>query len=182
MPVSRNISTLQQGVCTSATRPSNPFNGQMIYETDTSRIYMYQTSYGNWLIQNEPWQSYTPTLAQGATTDIAKTVNYSEYTRMGRTVHYQFRISITGTGTAGSALSLSLPFQNTITSAAPIIGDGFVYDSSAGTVITGNINATFTGFCQLVTSAGAGQSWGANPNIAIANGDIYSGAVTYRWA
>ena len=32
---------LKQGVCTSTTRPSNPFEGQMIYETDTDLTYIY---------------------------------------------------------------------------------------------------------------------------------------------
>lgn len=29
---------LKPGVCTSTTRPSNPFEGQMIYETDTDMV------------------------------------------------------------------------------------------------------------------------------------------------
>ena len=32
---------LKPGVCTSTTRPSNPFEGQMIYETDTDLTYIY---------------------------------------------------------------------------------------------------------------------------------------------
>ena len=34
-------STLQPGVCTSTTRPTNPFAGQCIYETDTGREMLY---------------------------------------------------------------------------------------------------------------------------------------------
>ena len=37
-----NLSTgLRPGVCTSTTRPSTPFEGQMIYETDTDLTYIY---------------------------------------------------------------------------------------------------------------------------------------------
>lgn len=37
-----NISNgLRSGVCTSSTRPSVPYAGQVIYETDTSRVYVY---------------------------------------------------------------------------------------------------------------------------------------------
>ena len=39
---------LKQGVCTSTTRPSNPFEGQMIYETDTD--YMYVWSGTAWVL------------------------------------------------------------------------------------------------------------------------------------
>jgi len=35
---------LKQGVCTSTTRPSNPFEGQMIYETDTDLMLLYNGS------------------------------------------------------------------------------------------------------------------------------------------
>ena len=35
---------LKPGVCTSTTRPSNPFEGQMIYETDTNKVYVWNGS------------------------------------------------------------------------------------------------------------------------------------------
>lgn len=38
-----NLSTgLRPGVCTSTTRPSTPFEGQMIYETDTNQVLVYE--------------------------------------------------------------------------------------------------------------------------------------------
>lgn len=38
-----NLSTgLRPGVCTSTTRPGTPFEGQMIYETDTNRVLVYE--------------------------------------------------------------------------------------------------------------------------------------------
>ena len=38
-----NLSTgLRPGVCTSTTRPTAPFEGQMIYETDTNRVLLYE--------------------------------------------------------------------------------------------------------------------------------------------
>lgn len=50
-----NLSTgLRPGVCTSTTRPSAPFEGQMIYETDTDKVLVWNGSawYANW---NLPW-------------------------------------------------------------------------------------------------------------------------------
>lgn len=34
----------QSGVCTSSTRPATPYEGQMIYETDTNRVLVYDAS------------------------------------------------------------------------------------------------------------------------------------------
>ena len=38
------IGSLKPGVCTSTTRPSSPYDGQMIYETDTNRVAVYDTN------------------------------------------------------------------------------------------------------------------------------------------
>lgn len=41
MGISNNASGLRPGVCTSTTRPTTPYNGQLIYETDTKKVYIY---------------------------------------------------------------------------------------------------------------------------------------------
>ena len=42
MAISSNgVAGLRTGVCTSTTRPSSPYEGQMIYETDTDLTYIY---------------------------------------------------------------------------------------------------------------------------------------------
>lgn len=35
---------IKQGVCTSSTRPTNPFEGQVIYESDTNRTLVYDNA------------------------------------------------------------------------------------------------------------------------------------------
>jgi hypothetical protein len=40
---------LRTGVCTSTSRPGAPFNGQLIYETDTKKVYIYNGS--SWVEQ-----------------------------------------------------------------------------------------------------------------------------------
>jgi hypothetical protein len=39
---------IKEGVCTSSTRPANPFEGQLIYETDTNRTLVYDNA--AWLV------------------------------------------------------------------------------------------------------------------------------------
>jgi hypothetical protein len=45
------------GVCTSSTRPTAPYEGQMIFETDTDRMYIWNGS--TWVIPNSPAQNPT---------------------------------------------------------------------------------------------------------------------------
>lgn len=49
-----SVGSVTPGVCTSSTRPANPFEGQMIYETDTDKVLVWNGSawYANW---NLPW-------------------------------------------------------------------------------------------------------------------------------
>ena len=44
MAISNISSGLRSGVCTSTTRPQAPFEGQMIYETDTNRVLVYDAA------------------------------------------------------------------------------------------------------------------------------------------
>ena len=41
MAISNNSTGLRPGVCTSTTRPTTPYEGQMIYETDTDLTYIW---------------------------------------------------------------------------------------------------------------------------------------------
>ncbi len=45
------------GVCTSSTRPTAPYEGQMIFETDTDRMYVWNGS--AWVIPNQTTQNPT---------------------------------------------------------------------------------------------------------------------------
>lgn len=55
MGISQGLSSaLKPGVCTSSTRPAAPYEGQMIYETDTDRVLVWNGVgwYANW---NTSW-------------------------------------------------------------------------------------------------------------------------------
>jgi hypothetical protein len=58
MPLSSVVgaqSIIKPGVCTSSTRPAVPFEGQVIFETDTDRLYVYNGT--AWVIPNSPAQN-----------------------------------------------------------------------------------------------------------------------------
>lgn len=44
MPISNVSGGLRTGVCTSTTRPSAPYEGQVIYETDTDKLLVWDAS------------------------------------------------------------------------------------------------------------------------------------------
>lgn len=44
MPISNISSGIRTGVCTSTTRPTTPYEGQMIYETDTNRVLVWDNA------------------------------------------------------------------------------------------------------------------------------------------
>lgn len=44
MGISNIASNLRPGICTSTTRPTTPYEGQVIYETDTDRVLVYNNS------------------------------------------------------------------------------------------------------------------------------------------
>jgi hypothetical protein len=44
MGISNVASNLRPGICTSSTRPTTPYEGQVIYETDTDKVMVYDGS------------------------------------------------------------------------------------------------------------------------------------------
>ena len=58
MPLSNVVgaqSIIKAGVCTSTTRPASPFEGQLIFETDTDRLAFYDGA--NWVGLGEDVQT-----------------------------------------------------------------------------------------------------------------------------
>ena len=52
MAISNSSRGLTPGVCTSTTRPTAPYEGQLIYETDTDRVLVWNNS--AWVASIEP--------------------------------------------------------------------------------------------------------------------------------
>lgn len=79
MPLSSVLgaqSLVRPGVCTSSTRPASPFEGQVIYETDTDKVLVYDGT--NWLPpKNTAWgvvgraQKTTETSITTTTADVS---------------------------------------------------------------------------------------------------------------
>jgi hypothetical protein len=81
-------------------------------------------------LASEAWTDFTPDLDQGGA--VTKTVSYCRYVRAGRTITYQGRLIVTGTGNATTAVLITLPVT-AVHAAFRAIGVGDLFNSSAGT-------------------------------------------------
>ena len=108
MAISNNSTGLRPGVCTSTTRPTAPYEGQMIYETDTDLTYIYGGS---------AWQQVSGGTAVGnsglvyvASTTIGTGVTSVTVSNVFSSTYDAYRVVITGGvgTTAGNSLAMQL--------------------------------------------------------------------------
>jgi hypothetical protein len=129
------------------------------------------------------YSSYTPTLAQGVTNNIAKTVNYAKYIQTGKLVEGNVRVTATAAGTAGSNITLSLPV--TAATSGLVIGSGSYFDTGSAEYRGGILSFTTTTISLLpadVTQATVNASLGTTPSIAVASGDVFNVSFQYEAA
>ncbi len=157
---------------TSATRPAGT-QGQVIYETDTSRYYGYTGSAWELILQQGALLTWTPTLTQSSS--VTCTVTEATYQRVGRMIYACVFLTATGAGSSNAAVTISLPATAKATSAGG--GSGYIADASSGSpLIPGVCRLASTTAMALLdaTQAGGnvnlGQS-GAAFSVALASGD-----------
>jgi len=122
------------------------------------------------------WTSYTPTLRQGVSTNITKTVTYAAYVKIGRLAIVQVRLDATGAGTAGSNVEVTLPSAVVPVGAsgnAGTFGFGQIYDVSTGTNYAATVRAVSTTAVSFNGDWSGTAYWGNTPNLAVANGDQF---------
>ena len=131
-----------------------------------------------------PWNSWVPVVDQGATTNIAATIGRAKYLQFGLGVEVEFQVTLTAAGTAGSAVVVSLPVNALSGTTGMIVGIGSVYDVSAtgGYTCRVELYGTAVRFVRADTITTASGWWGADPNVALASGDILRARLVYEAA
>ena len=124
------------------------------------------------------WNSYTPTLAQGASSNIAKTITYAKYLQFGKLVICQIYLVATGAGTAGSDITVTLPV--TAARSGGMIGTGAYVDAGFTVYAAIAVFASTTTVTLQRNESGAGI--GTDPNIAVASGDSFQCTLLYEAA
>lgn len=162
-------------VTTSSSRPISPFEGQVIYETNTDQFQVY--SGGGWI----PFGgigtplSWSPTVTQNTTR--AGTTAYGEYQRIGNLVHAQLRWTSSGAGSANT-LFITAPgglSPRDVGSNASIVGRANIWHPSLAIDFHVNVIATTSGLAFIASGAGAFYATALQAGtLIIANLDFFT--------
>lgn len=130
----------------------------------------------------QAWTSYTPTLTQSGA--VTKTATYAKYIQTGKTVRGNAYLTVTGSGTGSNAVKVGLPVA-AATTAASIIGTGYILDSSANLLYTAVVTVASSTEVQLLAAVNgaAVQVLGASSfTAALASGDLVQVVFSYEAA
>lgn len=171
-------------IVTSGTRPSDPYRGQQIFETDTDK-FVSRSITDAWIesIPLGQWTSWSPTLTNITVGAGSSTFRYH---KVGRKVDYKFRI-VFG---AGMAISdpprISLPFTPAADYVAEYPISHYINLLDTGTrafVGTAQIYNGTDLFLRFIDASGAAAAWtnvGTTVPFTWVSGDVIMGHGTYE--
>lgn len=128
----------------------------------------------------QDWTDYTPTLTQSGT--VSKTITRARYRRMDDICFVEIDLAVTGSGTAGVAVEIGLPFSTGMATGSYLAGTGVITNASASS--EKYVGAPRVSASNKFTLQGAAQSV-ANPlgvdtfTEALANGDAVRASFWY---
>lgn len=173
-------------IVTSSTRPSDPYRGQMIFESDTDK-YVGRSTADTWVdvVPLGAWSSWTPAITQGVA--VTATIAHAKFTRFGRTVHAHARLSVTSAGTVGQPVNITIPVLAPNAGAVTLsVGWGSIIDvtvaSYVGQWFLSSSVAPQTIALVNDLSGSSGNVWGAAPSAGLASGDVITFSLTYEAA
>lgn len=158
-------------IVTSSTRPSNPYAGQMIFETDTDKFVARVASNAAWqeVVDLGAWDTYTPV---DTNVTIGNGTQVARFVRLGRTIHFLWSLTFGTTTSFGAGVSIGIPVA-AATPGAWICGvyilDSGTQDYSAGA----RINAG--GSIARITL-------GITTGTAITGGGGVTSTIPFTWA
>jgi hypothetical protein len=130
------------------------------------------------------WNTWTPAITQ--TGSVTCTVNRGVYYRSGRHILASVILVVTGTGSANSIVSVSLPITAAGSQTNAVLGSCILTDSSAGTIVGAiPVLATSTSvqfFATSTTTAVYIGQTGSSFAAALGSGDTISFTAHYEAA
>ena len=138
MAISSNgVAGLRTGVCTSTTRPSGPYEGQMIYETDTDMVAIWNGT---------AWRYISATTPTNGT--VLQVVSSNTSTEVSTTSASFVTTGLSATITPKSTSSKILVTAN-IGAENVSSSNGSVFTLFRGTVAGTNLGDASSGFCYV---------------------------------
>ena len=146
--------------------------GRVIARTDLDRLLVGTDSTYLPIATWDTVSTWTPVVTQSGT--VTCTVNRAEYDEHGIFVNVVCALTVTGSGTSGNAITVTLPITAAVSDAYPI-GTGTVYDASGTTRYIGLVSiasTTTVNFASEGSITGAGLI-GQSPAFGLASGGDY---------
>jgi hypothetical protein len=183
MPLSSVVgaqSIVKPGVCTSSTRPASPYDGQVIYETDTDAVKVWDGS---------AWVGATNAASlNGVGQSVAFTPTFGNFTLGNGTVTASYvlvnklcfmtvKVTLGSTSSVTGAITVSLPVtaaSSILYGSNAVINDtgtanyvGFVYQGSTTGLVLALQNVASTYPQRANTSATVPMTWAINDTFNI---------------
>jgi len=125
--------------------------------------------------------TYTPQIDQGASSNIAKTIETAMHVTQWGLVTVWTTLAVTAAGTAGSAITVTVPFtRHGDHDALDTVGDGMIYDASTTTRYKCGLEWASTTAVRFYSDASGNSFIGATPSFALASGDAIRFKAEYR--
>lgn len=150
MAISNLTTGLRSGVCTFDTRPTAPYEGQMIYETDTNRVLVWDNA--AWVdASTGKTQRSGLVLIEGKTFSTTTEVKFDN---CFSTDFDNYKVMVTITSNATSDSGVRMQYGNGTTFASTTYGNFIFYWGNPDTPSGFFVNENFTGTGAFVTHVG----------------------------
>jgi hypothetical protein len=153
LPSSRLI---QPGVCTSTTRPASPFNGQVIYETDTKQTLVWQGS--SWVMLTDA--DTPPSTVLIKTVSVGSGVTSVSVTDVFSSTFDNYLITGSGISSNVDGYGLKIKLNNS-TGSTYYLAMFYMVMGSTGTLAAGADNGTNTGLFVTFSSGNSASNFNA---------------------
>lgn len=138
-------------VCTSTTRPASPYEGMLIYETDTDGFAFYDGS--TWKYQFGPIASYTPTNTGITVGDGTQTAKWGY---RGGLVHVEYSLVLGSTTAFSGTIQVGLPVA--MATNVPVSGSVLMADAATARRWVGGLQYATPGTSVFIVQPGSGNS------------------------
>jgi hypothetical protein len=89
--------------------PAERFDGMRIYTSDTHRLFIWRDDLGAWVILEEPWATFAPTLT-GISIGGAGAINSQIAHRSYESAHVQGQMTLGAAGNVTGNIAISVPW------------------------------------------------------------------------